>query len=195
MNAKERLEKIASIVKLALGQDPEVELANAELQDGSKLEAVSFESGSEVFVVSEDGEKMPLPVGEYVTTEKKKIVVVTEGIIDSIAEAAKEAEEAEKVAEEMSDAPVSREEFNQLVESVSALADGLKLSLENEAKQKAEAEKLAAEKLEAEAKLAKEEKEQEIVHDPESKKVNLSNQVKVSGLSIQDKIFYQINNN
>ena len=88
MNAKE----IVNQVKTLLGM--EVKLATMKLSDGvTVIEAEMFEAGAEVFVLAED-QKIALPVGEYELEDGKILVVVEEGIIAEIKEAAAQEEEA-----------------------------------------------------------------------------------------------------
>ena len=70
MKASELLKKI--LTELA---SKKVKLAQAILDNGTILEAESFETGNEVFIVTED-ERIPLPVGEY-TMEDVRILSVT----------------------------------------------------------------------------------------------------------------------
>ena len=93
-----------------------VELATANLKEGAQLEAEAFENGNPVFVVTEDGEKMPLPSGEY-EMEDGTILVVDED--SQIAEVKTKSEEEEVETkdhdEEMSNeekAPVTNEQEN-----------------------------------------------------------------------------------
>ena len=78
----------------------EVKLEIQKLENGTSLEAASFEPSQEIFIVGEDGSKIALPVGEdYKLEDGRTITVIEEGIIDSIKEAG-EAEEEEVVEEE-----------------------------------------------------------------------------------------------
>ena len=89
-------------IKTLLGM--EVKLETMKLSDGvTVLEAEMFEAGNEVFVVTEDEQKIALPIGEYEMEDGRILVVVEEGIISEIKE--KEAEE-EEVEEE---APIEEE--------------------------------------------------------------------------------------
>ena len=82
----------------------EVKLETMKLSDGvTVLEAEMFEAGNEVFVVTEDEQKIALPIGEYEMEDGRILVVVEEGVISEIKE--KEAEE-EKMPEE---APIEEE--------------------------------------------------------------------------------------
>ena len=89
-------------IKTLLGM--EVKLETMKLSDGvTVLEAEMFEAGNEVFVVTEDEQKIALPIGEYEMEDGRILVVVEEGVISEIKE--KEAEE-EKMPEE---APIEEE--------------------------------------------------------------------------------------
>lgn len=80
-------------IKSLLGM--EVKLEQMKLADGvTILEADAFEAGMEVFIVTEDEQKIPLPVGEYEMENGFMLVVEEEGIIASYMEAAPEEEEA-----------------------------------------------------------------------------------------------------
>jgi hypothetical protein len=95
MNTNQILNK----VRVLLGM--EVKLEQMKLGDGvTVLEAEMFEAGNEVFVVTEDEQKIPVPVGEYEMEDGKILVVVEEGIIAEIKEKEEEKEE-EEVEEEM----------------------------------------------------------------------------------------------
>ena len=109
MNPKETLNK----VKVLLGL--EVSLEQAKLDNGTVLEAESFESGQDIFIVSED-ERVSVPVGEYQMEDGKMLIITEEGVIGDIKEAEPEMEE-EKVEEpEMSAEPAAPKK---MVESIS----------------------------------------------------------------------------
>jgi len=79
-------------IKTLLGM--EVKLEQMKLMDGvTILEADSFEAGNEVFIVTEDEQKIPLPVGEYEFEDGRMLIVVEEGMIAEVKE--KEMEEPE----------------------------------------------------------------------------------------------------
>lgn len=94
MKSNNVIEKIKDVLNLS----EEVKLEQAKLDNGTVIEADTFESGVEVFIVTED-EKVALPVGEYALEDGKLLVVVEEGIISEIkdAEAEEETEEVEEV--------------------------------------------------------------------------------------------------
>ena len=96
MKSNNVIEKIKDVLNL----NEEVKLEQAKLDNGTVIEADAFESGNEVFIVTED-EKVALPVGEYALEDGKILVVAEEGLISEIkdAEAEEETEEVEEVEE------------------------------------------------------------------------------------------------
>lgn len=87
-----------------------VELATMKLMDGvTILEADAFEAGMEVFIVTEDEQRVALPVGEYELEDGRMLVVAQEGIIAEIKEMEEEAPEVEEAPE--AEAPMVEEEM------------------------------------------------------------------------------------
>lgn len=86
----------------------EVKFAQETLENGTILEADSFEPASEVFIVT-DEERIALPVGEYTLADGRILVIVEEGIIEEVKpagtaeEAPEEAPVEEVVDEELTD--------------------------------------------------------------------------------------------
>lgn len=96
MNTKQILNK----VRVILGM--EVKLETMKLSDGvTVLEAESFEPEMEVFVVTEDDQKIPVPVGEYELEDGRILVVEVEGIIKEVKEKMEEAPEIEESGTEI----------------------------------------------------------------------------------------------
>lgn len=105
MNENKILNKVRSLLGM------EVKLEQMKLSDGvSVLEADAFEAGNEVFIVTEDEQKIPLPVGDYELEDMRILVVLEEGIIADVREAA-EAEVEVEVEEPEAEAPVMEEEM------------------------------------------------------------------------------------
>ncbi len=78
----------------------EVKLEQMKLADGvTVLEADVFEGGNEIFVVTEDEQKIPVPVGEYEMEDGRMLIVVEEGVISEIKEKVEEEEEEAPEAE------------------------------------------------------------------------------------------------
>ena len=81
-------------IKQLLGM--EVKLEQMKLADGMTLiEADSFDPEMAVVIVTEDEQKIPLPVGEYELEDGRILVVAVEGIISEIKEKEEEAPEVE----------------------------------------------------------------------------------------------------
>ena len=68
------LNKIKTLLNL------EVKLEEQKLENGTLIEADSFEKGKEIFIKTDD-EKVAMPVGEYILEDGKLLVVEEEGII------------------------------------------------------------------------------------------------------------------
>ena len=100
MKSNNVIEKIKDVLNL----NEEVKLEQAKLDNGTVIEADAFESGVEVFIVTED-EKVALPVGEYALEDGKILVVAEEGVISEIKEA-----EAEEETEEVEEVEAAEEE-------------------------------------------------------------------------------------
>jgi len=96
MKSNNVIEKIKDVLNL----NEEVKLEQAKLDNGTVIEADSFESGVEVFIVTED-EKVALPIGEYALEDGKILVVAEEGLIAEIKEEEAEEEVEETEAEEV----------------------------------------------------------------------------------------------
>jgi len=86
-------------IKNLLGM--EVKLEQRKMADGVTLiEADAFEMDNEVFVITEDEQKIPVPVGEYEMEDGMIMSVVEEGIIANYMKAPATEEEEVAVAEE-----------------------------------------------------------------------------------------------
>ena len=106
MNEKSILNKVRTLLGL------EVKLETMMLSDGvSMLEADAFEAGQPVFILTEDEQRIPLPVGEYELEDMRILVVIEEGVIAEVREAA---EVEEEVVEE---APAVEEEVEATTET------------------------------------------------------------------------------
>jgi hypothetical protein len=108
-------------IKTLLGMD--VKLEQRKMADGVTLiEADAFEMDNEVFVITEDEQKIPVPIGEYEMEDGMILVVVEEGLIADYKEKATEEEEApvaeEEVVEEEVEAQVEKSAPKKTIESV-----------------------------------------------------------------------------
>jgi ribosomal protein L21E len=102
------IQKIFSALNADEKQAVKTELAQAELKEGTTIEADSFEEGQAVFIVTEDGEKIPMPEGTYELEDGRKVEVNDSSMIVSIgtgeeAEGEGEAEVEQEAKEEMSE--------------------------------------------------------------------------------------------
>lgn len=125
MKATEMLNKVKDLLGVELSE--EVKLEQMKLENGTVLEAETFEKDNEVFIVSEE-ERVPVPSGEY-EMEDGKILVVNEGVISEIKEMEEEVEEEEATSEEeemKEEVYASKDEVSEL----KAIIEDLKAKLE-----------------------------------------------------------------
>tara|TARA_R100001463_G_scaffold45102_2_gene93190 strand:- start:152 stop:748 length:597 start_codon:yes stop_codon:yes gene_type:complete len=180
MKATDTISKIKNILGMELSKEvkevevkaEEVTLATMNLENGTVIESESFESGKEVFIVTED-DRVPMPIGEYTLEDGRSVVVKEEGLIDSISEATEEVEEEVETskedvkAEDLATDYPSKEEFNELKSMVEEMKTNLSEVLGS---QKEEIEKLETE-------LSAEPAAQPITHSPESKSKEMEFQI------------------
>ena len=103
----------------------EVKLGTRKLDDGvTTIEAEEFEAGFQVVIVTEDEQKIPLPVGEYKMEDGMLLIVTEEGLIAEI----KEAEAEEEVIEEEAK---KEEEYEEEVEASTEEAKPIKKTVES----------------------------------------------------------------
>jgi hypothetical protein len=158
-------------IKTLLGM--EVKLEQMKLMDGvTVLEADSFEAGNEVFIVTEDEQKIPLPIGEYEFEDGRMLIVVEEGLISEVKEKEEEVEEPETEVEveteKKEEMETSKPTAKKTVESVvkeTFFSEIEKLKEENETL-KAELSKLKEVKEEVE--LSSDEEVKPISFNPEN---------------------------
>lgn len=169
--------EILSKIKTYLGEDTadivndieqtqEVKLAQAKLDNGTVLEAEAFESGNEVFIVSDD-ERVAVPVGEYLMEDGQILVVSEEGLIDEIkSEEAKEEEEEVEATEEIEEVEAEYATKEELAE-VRSLIEEIKAMIDKKEEMSEVEEQVKEELSETPA-------SEPITHNPEPKqKVNL----------------------
>lgn len=149
MNFKEIVKKICVALNIDL------KLEQAKLQDGVTIvEADSFESGESIVVVTQDDQRIALPIGEYVMENGMTIVVAEEGVISEI----KEMEEPEP-QQEPAPEPQPENDMTKIKKTVESMVKETFFA-EIEIKDK-EIERLKAE-------LAQMQEPKPIVHNPES---------------------------
>ena len=123
MKSNNVIEKIKDVLNL----NEEVKLEQQALENGTVLEADSFEVDNEVFIVTED-ERVAVPVGEYQLEDGRILVVAEEGIISEVKEAGEEeVEEVEAEEEEKEEmAYATKEELaevKEMIEEIKAMLE------------------------------------------------------------------------
>ena len=135
-------------IKTLLGM--EVKFETMKLMDGITIfEADTFETDKEVFIVTEDEQKIPVPVGEYELEDGRILVVEVEGIILEIREVATK----EEVVEETPEVEAGYKEDEEKMQATPSA----KKTIESVVKETffAEIEKLTQENIELKAQLEK----------------------------------------
>jgi hypothetical protein len=151
MNYKEIVKKICVALNI------EVKLEQMKLNDGvTIIEADSFEANNEIFVVTEDDQRIPLPVGEYVVENGMLLIVTQEGVIAEIKE--QEAPATEEEEEELEKPQAETIEKAQVKKTVESMVKETFFS---------EYEELKAENERLKTQLAQMEEPKPIVHNPE----------------------------
>jgi len=89
MKSTEMLNQIKTLLNI------EVKLEEQKLENGTRIEAESFEKGKEIFILTDD-EKVAMPVGEYLLEDGRLVVVAEEGIIDDVREVSDEVPQKEE---------------------------------------------------------------------------------------------------
>ena len=191
MKSNEVLNQIKTVLGIEVDlEKKEIKLESLKLENGTVVEAESFEAGNDIFIVTED-EKVALPVGEYMLEDSRLLVVEEEGKIADVREVSDE---------------VPQEETEDLVEEDLAeeadVADwqGMEVRIKNleDAIADLKADKMEASKVEEEVKekLSAEPATKPIKHNPEGEsrkqiKMHISpNRV----MSTKDRVFQKISN-
>jgi len=88
---KEGFASVKLSEEVATVEEVQVALETMKLKDGvTILEADSFEAGKPVFIVAENGDKVPAPIGEHELEDGRVLVITEEGMIAEIKEAMEE---------------------------------------------------------------------------------------------------------
>ena len=172
MKSQETLSKIMELLNL---QD-EVKLESMKLENGTTIEAEAFEANQEVFIVTEEDERIALPIGEYTLEDGMILVVAEEGIIAEVREAAAEepaqeeevVEEVEQAEEEPKEemAYATKEELSAAVAEMKEMIEEIKAMMSP--KEEEMAEEVNEVDLSADEPAAK-----PIKHSPETKTADL----------------------
>jgi len=182
MNPKETLNKVKTLLGL------EVKLEQMKLENGTIIEAESFEPQNDVFIVTEE-ERVPMPIGEYELEDGRMVVISEEGVIAEVK--AKEEEVAEPVEEVAEPEMAAEPTAKKVVESISKEMFFSEIEkLRNEiAELKAPKQELAK----VEVELSEEVKP--IVHNPETKsEKNLNLYAQKRTQTTQDRVFNKLFN-
>lgn len=199
MNEKTILNKVRTLLGL------EVKLETMLLSDGvSTLEADAFEAGQPVFILTEDEQRIALPIGDYELEDGRILVVIEEGVIADIREAAEpevevEVEEPETempAEEEMAQEPATPQ-AKKIIESVTKES----FFSEIEALKK-ENEELKAQIALSKTEVAEEVAPVELSEEPKPISFNPENETKVEAFKVSknrqrstmDSIFEKFNN-
>lgn len=84
MKASEIVESIKEVLGMELAE-VKVELEERKLENGTRIEAESFEKGKSVFILTDD-EKVAMPIGEYFLESGQLLIILEEGIIGDVRE-------------------------------------------------------------------------------------------------------------
>lgn len=194
-------------ISALLGME-KVELATMKLMDGvTILEADAFEPGMEIFIVTEDEQRIALPVGEYELEDGRMLVIATEGVIAEIKEKEEEAPEAEEMPEEApaaeAEAPMMEEELTEAEAAILSPKKIIKSQVEEMLFTKIEQLKAENEALKAqlseqpvveEAPVIDEPAAKPIAHNPEKTVASMNFQWGQSaGVSAFDRIINKLN--
>jgi len=146
----------------------EVKLEQRKLDDSTTtVEAESFEKGEEIMIVTEDEQKIALPVGEYKMQSGEMLIVKEEGIIEEIK--AEEKEEEEEVIEE--DSKKEDEKYEEKEEEMAAEDKPIKKTVESIVKETFFSEMEALKKQNEELKSQLQELSKEEVKETESETI------------------------
>lgn len=192
--------EILSKIKTYLGEDTAdivenieqsqvVELAQAKLENGTVLEAEAFESGKEIFILTDD-EKVAVPVGEYQMEDGQILVVEEEGIIGEIKSAEQEEEEVEasEEVEELEEEVEAQYATKEELAEVKSMLEEIKAMIEKKEEMSEVEEQVKEELSETPATEA-------ITHNPEPKQKVSLKYAQNRKQSTFDKVMSKIVNN
>lgn len=130
MKSIEMLNQIKTLLNI------EVRLEERKLENGTRVEAESFEKGKEIFILTDD-EKVAMPVGEYLLEDGRLLVVAQEGIIDDVREVSNEVpqkeEEPASVTEDLSEEDDKKKDEKKKEEKMADVGDweGMEKRIQN----------------------------------------------------------------
>jgi osmotically-inducible protein OsmY len=105
MTITERVQEVFNKfnVNLTVTEAPRTEMAEAALENGTVIytDAEAFAEGVEAYIINDEGEKIPLPPGDYTLADGRMVVVGEGGVVSSVTEAPEEEAPAEEPAQEV----------------------------------------------------------------------------------------------
>jgi len=114
MTITERVQEVFNKfnVKLTVTEEPRTEMAEAALDNGTVVytDAEAFAEGVEAYIINDEGEKIPLPPGDYALEDGRTLVIGEGGLVSSIGEPSEEVEEVEASEEVEVEIEVEAEE-------------------------------------------------------------------------------------
>ena len=195
MKSNEVLNQIKTVLGIDL-EKKEIKLESLKLENGTVVEAESFEEGNDIFIMTED-EKVALPVGEYMLEDSRLLVVEEEGKIADVREVSDEVPQKEET-EDLVEEDLTEESLEE--EADVADWQGMEKRIKNleDAIADLKADKMEASKVEKEVeeKLSAEPAAKPIKHNPEGES---SKQIKMHispnrAMSTRDRVFQKISN-
>lgn len=163
MNTNTVLNKVRELLGM------QIELEQRKLDDGvTVVEADAFEAEAEIFIVTEDEQKIALPVGEYKLEDGMVIVVSEEGVIAEVKEA-EEAEEDKKEEEEEKEEAGYEEKEEEMAEEKKPVKKTVESIVKETFFTEIEALKKENEDLKAEIELLSKDKTEETTNEVENK--------------------------
>lgn len=210
------LNQVKELLGMEVELSEEIKLAQMKLENGTVLEAETFEGEQPVFIVTED-ERVPVPMGEYNLEDGMVLVVEEEGIIKEIKEASaaeeeiEEVEASDEISEENTETEleeeeeqeemkyVTKQELNAAVDEIKAMIDELKYDKKDEEEMSADiAENLGlamTEMLSKEEPVELSEETEKVNHSPEGKETKpLNLYAKRRTHTVKDRVLNRILN-
>tara|TARA_E500000305_G_C3908748_1_gene182300 strand:+ start:110 stop:697 length:588 start_codon:yes stop_codon:yes gene_type:complete len=147
MKSSEMINNIKTLLNI------EVKLEEMKLENGTVVEAESFEKGKEIFIKTDD-ERVAMPVGEYLLEDGRLVVVEEEGIIADVREVsdevpAKEDEEGEEITSDLAEekeemAYATKEELSSAVKEMKSMIEEIKAMVSDKEEMSDDDEELSA---------------------------------------------------
>ena len=184
MKSTDKLKKVRALLGL------EVQLEERMLENGTRFEADAFEAGREVFIVTDEDERIAVPAGEYLLDDGMMLVVEEDGIIaemkESVEEEVEEVVEAPVVEEVQAAEEADVQDWEGMEKRIKNLEDAI-ADLKADKENKVEASQIEVnDHVELSA----------IKHNPESKnEVEHVNYAQNRPMNTQDRVFARLFNN